>query len=190
MLIHDDKLYVVERTNVVEIDLNNGEILNRFKIPAGPGMFPNDIAVDKNGNMYISDSNRSIIFELSNGEIEEWLKDEKIINPNGLWVHDNKLIAGISRTHSILTVDLNTKNISKLATFNSGIMDGIKVDKRGNYIISIYEGILYRVTPSGEYTKLLHIPDSRTTDFEYIADKNLLVIPSLEENIIRAYEIK
>ncbi|MFC1725364.1 SMP-30/gluconolactonase/LRE family protein [candidate division KSB1 bacterium] len=190
MLIHADKLYVVERTNVVEIDIDKGEILNRYKIPAGPGMFPNDIAVDKSGNMYISDSNRSIIFKLSNGEFVEWLKSEEIVNPNGLWVYDNKLIAGISGTHSILKIDLSTKNISKLVSFDSGIMDGIKVDKKGNYIISIYEGIVYRVTPSGEYTKLLHIPDSRTTDFEYIADKNLLVIPSLEENVIRAYEYK
>lgn len=90
--------------------------------------------------------------------------------------------------HLNVSVDLNTKAITTIVRFGEGIMDGIKVDQRGNYLISHYEGRIYRVTPDGQFTNLLYVQAKRCADFDYIADKGLLIIPTLEANEIIGYK--
>ena len=68
-------------------------------------------------------------------------------------------------------------------------MDGIKVDQDGNYLISHYDGRIYRVIPDGQFTKLLYVQDTRCADFEYIADKGLLIIPTLEAKELIGYKM-
>jgi sugar lactone lactonase YvrE len=70
-------------------------------------------------------------------------------------------------------------------------MDGIKIDKDGNYLISHWEGRLYRVTPSGEVTKLLDTsaPDLRCADFDYIAARDLIIVPTMDGGVVKAYRI-
>ena len=186
MAIFKDKLFVVERRNVAEIDLETGEILNRHPLPQP--MFPNDIAIDKNGMMYVSDSQKGAIYKFKDGKFEEWLLEKELAGINGLCVHKDKLIVGVTSDHSLKSVDLNSKAISTIVRFGEGIMDGIKVDQHGNYLISHYEGRIYRVTPDGQFTNLLYIQAKRCADFDYIAEKGLLIIPTLEANELFAYK--
>ncbi len=69
-------------------------------------------------------------------------------------------------------------------------MDGIKMDEEGNVLLSHYEGRLYRVSLSGEVTKLLDLPDSRCADFDIILERNLIIIPALDSNKVMAYQLK
>jgi len=187
MSILKDKLYVVERKNLAEVDLESGKILNRYPFPQP--LFPNDLAIDKQGNIYISDSQKATIYKFSNGVFEVWLSGDSIDDPNGMFIHQNQLFIGNSGDHSIKRVDLKTKQLLTYARFGEGIMDGIKMDKKGNLLLSIFEGIIYRVTPSGEKTKMLHLPAAQCADFEYVPEKNLLVIPGLQTNKVIAYQI-
>jgi sugar lactone lactonase YvrE len=189
MTIFKDKLYVVERGNLVEIDLKTGEVRKRYPIPQPT--FPNDVTVDQSGNFYISDSSKSVIFKLSNGTFEEWLNGGEISRPNGLLVHKNQLIVGNNGDNCLKAVNLADKKISTIVNLGKGIIDGIKTDKEGNYLVSHYEGKVYRITPSGQVTKLLDtsVPPIRTADFEYIIGKNLFIIPSLEGNRVVTYQL-
>ncbi len=187
MTIFKDKLFVVERRNAVEIDLETGKILNRHPLPQP--MFLNDIAIDKNGNVYVSDTQKGAIYKFTDGKFKEWLKRTELTNINGLCIQKEKLIAGITSDHSLKSIDLKTKEISTVARFGEGLMDGIKLDQDGNYLISHYEGRIYRVTPSGETTNLLYVQGTRCADFEYIPEKGLLIIPTLEANEIMAYQM-
>jgi len=186
LAIFKDKLFVVERRNVAEIDLETGKILTRHPLPQP--MFPNDIAIDKKGNKYVSDTQKGVIYKFNDGKFDEWIKDKTLVNINGLCMDKNKLICGISSDHSLKSVDLKNKKISTILHFGEGLMDGIKMDEFGNYLISHYEGRIYRVTPSGEATKLLYLQGTRCADFDYIAEKSLLIIPTLDANELFVYK--
>ncbi len=188
--IHEDKLYVVERKNLVEIAIETGNILNRFPAPQ-PG-FMNDVAIDSSGYAYISDSPKHMIYRFANGKFEVWFKEEEIRNPNGLHVHKNKLIVGNNGDRSLKSIDLESKKIETICNLGAGIIDGIKSDKDGNYIVSHWGGKVYLITPSGQVTKLLDstVPKINCADFEYIVERNLLLIPTFMDNRVIAYELK
>ena len=189
MAVHDDKLYVVERDAVAVVDVETGRIDNRH--PLQGARFPNDIAMTPDGVIYVSDSAGGTLFRISNGEVEPWLKDDTIEGPNGLLVHDNHLIVGTGGDHAVKSIDLATKKIRTIVKFGEGIIDGIKVDKAGNYLVSHWEGRLFRIAPSGEVTKLLDTsaPEIRCADFDYVEEKDLVIVPTMDNGLVKAYKL-
>jgi len=191
MWIFKDKLYVVDRANLVEIDIDAGKILNKYPVP--DAKFINDVAFDASGNAYISDTRGNVIHKFSNGKIEVWLEGDEIQSPNGLYLIKDKLLVGNSGDGCLKSVDLSNKKIETIACIGrSSNVDGIRPDGKGNYIISDYNGRVFLVTPSGEKTQLLNTttPQYFCADLEYIIEKNLLIIPTLFENRIMTYRLK
>jgi sugar lactone lactonase YvrE len=188
--IYKDKLYVVERTNLVEIDTEKGEVSKRYPVPQ-PG-FLNDIAVDGSGLMYISDSRKHIIYRFSGGKIEEWIKGGEIRNPNGLHVCGKELIVGNNGDNCLKAIDLESREIRTIVNLGPGIIDGIQTDQEGNFIVSHWEGKVYRISPSGQVSKLLDttVPGTNCADLEFVKEKNLIVIPTFSVNKVMAYELK
>ncbi len=90
LALHNGKLYVADVDQLVEIDVNAAKIVQRY--PAPGAKFLNDVAVDDAGNVYVSDTVESAIWRLTDGKIELWLKDEKLLDPNGLTAKGEKLI--------------------------------------------------------------------------------------------------
>ena len=77
-----DKILVVERQNLVEIDIPSKTITQRYAIP--DAQFPNDVTVGTEGDIFISDSQRSVIYRIQDGQVLVWLESDKIQAPNGL----------------------------------------------------------------------------------------------------------
>jgi hypothetical protein len=71
------------------------------------------------------------------------------------------------------------------------VLDGIAVDREGNYLVSHWEGQLYRVTPSGEVVEILDLMPLglNTAAFEYLPEQNLLVLPTFGGNQVVAYRL-
>ena len=187
MTIYDDKLFVVERNQIAEIDLDKGDIINRIDVPGS--VFLNDIAIDKNGNIYISDSRKNVIWRLFDGLAEEWLTGEDVLDPNALFILNGELLFGNSGDSWLKEVDLTNKNILKIAKFPEGFIDGIRVDKDGNFLVSLWKGKIYKVSKDGSITLILHTENRGlySADFEYIPEKRLLIVPTFYNNTIRAY---
>jgi sugar lactone lactonase YvrE len=188
LCIFRDRLYAIDRANLVQIDIESDSIENRYPVPGA--QFLNDVAFDSEGNAYITDSRASVIYRFSNGEFEVWLQSEDISNPNGLHMDKDRLIVGNSGDGCLKAVDLTDKRISTIVCLGAGAgMDGIKADGKGNYIISDYNGRVFLISPSGEKTELLNTktPQLFCADFEYIPEQNLLVIPTLFDNRIMTY---
>jgi sugar lactone lactonase YvrE len=190
LCIFKDRLFAVDRANLVEIDLDSGQVANRYPVPGA--MFINDLAFDSNGNAYITDSRAGAIYKFTDGEFEVWLQGGEIDDPNGLHVDKDKLIVGNSGDGCLKAVGLVDKKISTIVCLGSGsAMDGVKPDGRGDYIISDYNGRVFRVSPSGEKTELLNTktPQLFCADLEYIPEQKLLVIPTLYDNRLMTYRL-
>jgi len=190
MVIVGDTLVVVERGGLVKIDLETGEVAMRHPCPGA--RFPNDVVADGRGNLYISDSRRSVIFRFARGAFEEWLSAPAISEPNGLFVSGNYLVVGSCGDNALKGVDLATKKVSVIARLEPGTIDGIKSDRNGDFIVSHAEGRIYRITRAGAVTTLLDTtgPNHYTADFDVIAEKDLLVIPTFVDNRVVAYRLK
>jgi len=189
MAIHKDKLFVVERANLAEIDIKSGQIVKRHAVPA-PG-FLNDIAVDSKGNIYVSDGQRGQILKFSSGEFSIWKSGDEFIQVNGLHYSDGKLYAGFSSDASLRSIDLSSGEITTIAKLGPGaIVDGIETDKKGNILVSDFNGKIFSVSPEGQKYLLLDstAPRQYCANFAYIPGKNLLIIPTLSDNRIIAFK--
>ncbi len=189
MVIFGNRLYAVERQNLVEIDLYSGRIIERHPVPQP--VFLNDVAVDDSGNLYISDSGKHIIYRYSDGTVTEWLKNSEIRNPNGLHVLGGRLIVGNNGDHCLKAVDCETKKVATITNLGPGIIDGIQSDDQGNLLVSHWEGKIYRINPEGGVEMLLDVsvPKTNTADFAYFEEKGLIVIPTYTSNRVLVYRL-
>lgn len=189
MCLYEDKLYVVERMGVAEIDPESGEVL--IKHPVSGGVFLNDIAVDNSGNFYITDTQINAIHKLTGGQSEIWLQNDQIARPNGICIVGDRLICGNSGDGSLKSVSLADKSMNTLAQLGSGAnIDGIRSDGKGNFIVSDFNGRVFSISGAGEKTEILNttVGEGYCADLEYIPDQGLIIIPSLYENNLTAYK--
>lgn len=189
MAIFDDRLFVVERASVAEIEIDTGEIAERY--PVVGGRLLNDIAIDSEGRIYVSDSGTGVIYRLADGEVEAWASGDEIDRPNGLHVDGDRLIVGNNGDSSLKSVDLADGTIRTIARLGPGVIDGIEMDGDGNYLVSLVEGKLYRVSPSGKLTKLVDTtgPGNYIANFDYIPARRQVVAPTYTNNRIITYHL-
>ena len=98
-----NKLYVTDITKVVEIDVETGQITNRFDAPGAT--FLNDITVGSDGKVYISDSNTSTVYVLEDGQIKVLLQDASLGGPNGLLAESDRLITAAFGSGNVYTMN-------------------------------------------------------------------------------------
>lgn len=119
----------------------------------------------------------------------EWAKG--LYNPVGMAVDGDRPLIGNNGDNKVKIVDLGSKKISTLVELGAGIIDGIEVDNARDYLVSQWEGKLYKVSPSGQATKLLDttVTEINCANFAYVPEKGLIVVPTFRDNRVEAYEI-
>ncbi len=190
MALDGDRLVVIERGGLAEIDINAGEISGRRPIP-GAGM-PNDVAIDRRGDYYISDPPRGVIYRFSGGEFEEWLSGGEVIDPNGLVVDGGRLVWGNNGDTCLKAADLKTREVVSIANLGPGIIDGVELDGEGNYIVSHWRGKVYRVTPAGGVVKVLDTtgPGTFAANLAFVPETGLMVVPTFYSNSVAMYRLE
>ncbi len=193
MDIWRDTLYVAERQHLVAIDLSSGAVTGRWSIPDPD--FPNDVVIDSAGSVYISDTRSgnwpdSRIYRFKSGQFEIFA-NEGINRANGIWIHNGSLIVGSSGDGLLKQVELETGKVTTILSLGTGIIDGMRVDERGNFLVSHWEGQLYRISPEGELVEIMDAMPERwnVADFEYLPEQKLLLIPTFLGNQVRAVRI-
>ncbi len=187
--IHNDRLYVVERPGVAEIDIDATKITRRF--PIADAGFVNDLAFDDAGALYVTDSRKGSVYRIADdGTTEVWLAEGSLPGVNGILAVGPRLLVGVTGDASIKSVDLATKAMTTIVKLDEGsVMDGLVPDGYGGYLISDYSGRVFRVQLGGEPELILDISASggKTADIEYVPDPGLLIAPSLGESRLRAF---
>ena len=186
----DDHLYVVERTGVAVIDLERAEIVQRHLIESEGG-FLNDIAVDSDGTLFVSDSRLGAIYRVKNGETKLWLKNGAIAGANGLVVQGDRLIATTMGSESLVFLNLETSKIESIVNLRPFGGDGITADGAGAFLVSDFNGLLLRVTPTGDRDVLIDTRDVgiSLTDFAFASEHGLVVVPTLRGNSVMAFKL-
>ncbi len=195
MGIHGDRLYVVEgvRCSLMEIDIESGTILNRYPMPNCS--FLNDLAIDKTGAIYLSNTSRvpkaSDIFKCVEGECEVWMKGDQLHRSNGLFIHGDELIVGNTGDGSLKAVSLNDKRVRSIICLGAGVIDGIRVANDGSFLVSHWEGETYLISPDGDVVEVGDTGSAglNAADFEFIKEKNLLIVPTFLGNRVTAYRL-
>lgn len=183
-----DTLYVADIDELIVIDINKGVIAR--KVPsAGAGML-NDITSDSDGNLYITDSDANKILKYSKGSLTDWLASGLNL-PNGLLAENDRLLLASMGSMDLVSIDLNSKSVTRLAD-SLGAADGISyIGTKDHYIVTDWNGEIFMVNPDKTRTSLLKPKDQQinTADCEYIAEKNLLLVPTFFKNSVIAYSL-
>lgn len=187
MGVFEGSLYVTDIDEVVEIDIAGDSIRARY--PAAGAVFLNDIAVDADGDVYVSDysSDNGVIYRLRGGEMEVWLEHELIERPNGLCIDDGRLVVGSSGTGTLVSVDLEDKSVEETIVIGTSI-DGVEITDGGNFVVSNWSGRTVLAEPDGSITILLDTTAEgiNSADLEYVPGRGIVLIPTFGDNRVLA----
>lgn len=183
------KLYVADIDEVAVINMETSSIESTYA--SIDPKFLNDVDIDKNGDVYFTDTGSDQVLTLINDEVSIWKKEEGL-NPNGVYVEEDRILIISYGLGEFYSFDKASGEKKLLA---SGIKggDGIVAIDEG-YIISTWPGEIYFVSKDqrgGEAVKILDTKEAglNAADITIVPEKNLLVVPTFLGNSVSAYEI-
>lgn len=198
LAVANDRLYVGDTPDMVEIDLESGEILARHQPEdGGDGSF-NDCTADPDGNVYVFSSRLNQVYRLHAGKFAPWYDVDTGITGglNGLRAEtDRLLLGGWSVTDAegqqqlghISTVRYLDQKLGRLGSGPLAHVDGLEPDGLGGYTVTDWPtGEVKHLSQSGEIQLLLQLARG-TADHEYLIEDGLLLAPSMLEDKVRAY---
>jgi hypothetical protein len=194
MAIYNRLLYVADIDTLIVIDLKTERIHAQYKAIGSRHL--NDVAVDRNGDVYVSDSDlhANTIWKLSGKTFSIWFQSDKLNLPNGLYAADTVLyVVNSGRPGNIKAISYAEKEMTtfgpKEFKVNLDGLDGIEMDTKGNFFVSDWmNGGIYYVS-SSKAVKLLTL-DCGCADIEYVEEKKLLLVPMMNHGKLIAYTHK
>lgn len=184
MGLYKNNLYVADIKRVVQINTITAKIENVFM--ADSAKFFNDIAADRNGDIYISDCFGNKVYKISGEKMEVWLDSNFLSKPNGLLCTEDDLLLLNMDDRTAYSINKSTKEYKKIF---SGIenQDGIVSDGCNGYFVSgAWQGQIYHIDPIHNKNLIIDLGTEKiiTADIEYIPQKKLLIIPTLHKTLI------
>ena len=185
MAMHKGKLYVADLTEVVVIDIEKAKIVKR--IPVEGSVFLNDVTIDKDGFVYVSDTRNFKVYRIEKGFVVTLLQN--LQGPNGLLsVGDELLILDKGALQKMLV----SGSVTNVTDGMDPTTDGIELVKKNEYIVSAWSGVIYYVYANGTKQTLLDTRAQKinTADIGYDAKNRIVYVPTFYNNRVVAYELK
>jgi sugar lactone lactonase YvrE len=211
IVISGNKLYVADLTEFVEIDIPSAKVTNKYS--SKEAIFLNDPALGPDGSVYVTDSLTDSLFKLgTDGTFGLWLKDERLLSPNGAVVYgDSIYVASWGTTvgttvksmleakpnGNLVRVKLADKSITVFSKGPAGNLDGIEPDGKGNFYISDWvSGNIFLTTVTGiklaEYdmAKILGVKSTKgLADIEYMENKKEIWAPMMIDGKVLVFSV-
>lgn len=183
--IYNGLLYAAELSNVAVIDIHTNTIVKRIRID-GAGML-NDITIDPQGIVYVSDTRTNKIHRIENGVATVYLENmEKV---NGLLAVGDVLYA--LTAGKLQKIDVN-KHQQVIAEGFEGNTDGLVQVKENEFLVSCWQGTIYYVYADGSKQVLLDTRDQKinTADLGYNPSTRTVYVPTFFRGTVVAYKLK
>lgn len=183
MGIANGNLYVTDIDEVVEVNLESGEVTNKYPIE-GAG-FLNDLAT-YDGKVYFTDMSTGKVHLLDGGKTSTVTEGHESIN--GIAIADDGSLYGLDKSG---LKSLNPDGTSMILNETVTGGDGLVILGDGNYVASRWAGEIYFVNDEGE-TLLLDTKgvESNTADIGFIPGDNIVLVPTFFKNKVVAYKLE
>ncbi len=185
MGLHNGKLYVADLGNIVVIDIAGAKVEKSIPIAGATGL--NDISIDPNGVIYVTEYLSKKLYKVENEKAE--LIAENLTQPNGVLYHNNELFLLDGTGMFKVNAD---KSLAKIADGMEGGLDGIENIEGNNFIVSCWEGALWHVNTDGTKHLLMDTRAEKrsTADIGFDPETKTVYVPTFFRNTVVAYEIK
>jgi len=180
---YDNLLYVADMSNVVVIDIHKGNIIKKIPIAGESGL--NDITVDNNGVVYVSDSKSGKVYRIANDVPTLYM--DHLDGANGLKASGKNLY--ILARKQVLLADPQ-KNLKVICDLPNG-GDGVEEVGNGDLIVSEWVGNVFYVYADGRKVQILdRKPEKKNTaDIWYDQQVKTLYVPGFFGKTITAYRL-
>lgn len=184
LALYQNTLYIADLTAVVSVDIRSGKVKETLEIEGA--VFLNDLTVDDQGAVYVSDTRTHKIYKIDNGKYSLYMENAK--GANGLKWLNNMLYVLASTELWQVDAQKQVKVIAK--GFEKG-GDGLEPVGNGDFIVTCWAGIIYYVKANGDIEKLLDVQGKmNTADIGYNAKERIIYIPTFNQNSVVAYQLK
>ncbi len=185
MGLYKNKLYAADIDAVVVIDVVKEAIIKRIPVEGATGL--NDISVDEKGVVYVSDSKLGKVHSIENEKVTTYA--ENLNGVNGVLAVGKDLYVVASGTLLKISPD---KKITKIAAGMEPATDGLEQVKENEFLVSVWNGIIYYVKADGSVQQLLDTREqkSNTADIGYDAKNKIVYVPTFFKNSVAAYQLK
>jgi len=185
MAKYKQELYVADLTELVVIDIKKGIIKNKIKVEGS--VFLNDVTVNKNGAVFVSDSRTGKVHRIENSIVS--IEIENLQGPNGLLSIEDQLL--ILDRGSLLSVTPGGA-ISKIMDGMDPSTDGIERVAPNQYIVSCWNGIVYFVAAGAQKITLFDTRSEKinSADIGYDAKNKIIYVPTFMKNSVVAYQLQ
>ena len=198
LALHDGKLYVSDIDKLVVIDTGTGDIMASHD--ASGATFLNDVSAHEDGRVFVSDMMENQIWKLEGDQLELWLEDEALGNPNGVLAESDRLLIATwgkpkedfstDVPGQLKAIDYETKEIQSLGDEPVGNLDGLEADGQGGYLVTDWlSGVLYTFDADGKAEMVMDL-NQGSADHEYVEGEKLVVIPMMMDGTVAAYKVE
>ncbi len=197
------ELWIADINQLVVVDTDKGSILKR--IPIEGSRFLNDITVDWDGTLFVSDMLGSAIHRVPPGSYtpELFVSGEKWESPNGLFVVEGKLyvaawgyVTDLSKPQktagNFYSIDLLSKEKKILSKKPVGNLDGLWMHPRSRnfYVSDWVSGKVFTLTKKGWQGNVKGARGNKNLNSQGTADLSLmghlLLVPNMMNGTLDA----
>ncbi|NOT51081.1 MAG: ATP/GTP-binding protein [Chitinophagaceae bacterium] len=185
MGLYHHTLYVADVDRVAIVDLHSGKIAGWIEVPGSQAL--NDLTIDANGVMYVSDSRGKKVYRIMNGVPEVYLENLK--GPNGVLMKASDLY--VLDQGGMYKVNAD-KSLALITDGMEGGTDGIVNISGNDFVVSCWAGVIWYVNADGSKEKLLDTREQKinTADIGFDPVTKTIFVPTFWKNSVVAYEVK
>lgn len=196
MASHGGKLYVADANGLQVVDMATGELSGPVEMPGA--MMLNDVTVDEDGTIYVSDMFAGGIYRLQGDAVDQVVAAGGVPLPNGVLAYDGSVIIGsfgdemaedfsVTNPGGLLMLDPTSGTVTPIAeTGTSASVDGIAV---------LGDWVIYDDNPTGRIMgwrdgTLTPLGETAPGAADLGSTGELLVIPFLNSGEVVAYRLE
>jgi outer membrane protein assembly factor BamB len=185
LALFGNTLYTADVDEVIAMNVETGKIIKKYPFPQA--IMLNDVSVDKDGTVFVTDMDAGKIYTIKKEIIEVWKSD--LNKPNGIFVENDRVLTVSSGDGAFLAHDIKSKTTTTIAN-GMGKGDGIEKTKAGDYLVSDWNGELFLIR-KGVATAVLSTKKEniQIADIGIIKKENIVLVPTFFNNKLVAYQL-